>query len=113
MTVGDFIRRKRGSRTITSVAKAIGVSVGYLSDVERGHRGLTPERAKQLVKELHITCNEEGHFLGLAALSQTRVSFVLDELTEAAKAALVALSGAAGRLSSREWDAIEKIARGS
>lgn len=113
MDVGTFIKQKRGARTLTSLATAIGVSVGYLSDVEKGRRSLTVERARQIAKELHMPIDEEERLLGMAALSQHRISFVVDELSDAGRQALLALSGSAPRLEAKEWAAIEKIARGS
>lgn len=113
MNAGTFIKQKRGERSMSSLAKAIGVSVGYMSDVEHGRRALTDERIEQVAAELCLTSYDKAVLVGLNSMAKDRVSFALKELTQAGRAAVIALSAASHRLSSREWDAIEKIARGS
>ena len=54
-TYGEFVREKRhgAGKTLREVSKNIGVSVSYLSDVERGKKGpLKPDRDIKLAKYL-------------------------------------------------------------
>lgn len=111
MDVGTYIKQKRGSRTITSLATAIGVSIGYLSDVEKGRRSLTIERAQQIAKELHLFGHDEEYLVGLAATSSHRLSFPTDELPECALSALWQLYQARERLAEEDWNEIGRIAR--
>ncbi len=50
VALGEYIRTERERRkvSLTQLAKAIGVSVPFMSDAERGRRGLTPARLGQI-----------------------------------------------------------------
>jgi transcriptional regulator with XRE-family HTH domain len=54
---GDAVRnaRKRLGYTITAMAPQVGVSVGYLSQIERGHRpNVSPPTFKRLATALGL-----------------------------------------------------------
>lgn len=54
--LGAYIRTERIRRKVScgELARAIGVSVPYMSDAERGRRGLTPARLGQIATYLGL-----------------------------------------------------------
>lgn len=59
---GDAVRetRKRLGRTIISLAPEVGVSFGYLSQIERGHRPtVSPPTFKRLAEALGLAAKPE------------------------------------------------------
>ena len=106
MTLGVFIKRRRGSRTLSSVAKAMGVSVAYLSDVEHGRRSLTLARAKQLADILHLGSDDADQLFLLAGASGGRVTIELEELSGLGKEAVVQIARAAEHLTDAEWNRV-------
>lgn len=82
-TSGEIVRllRKRSGRSLADVAAAVGTSVPFLSDVERGRRIMTAGRAAQVGRELgtyhqalHLVCKVIDE-------SDGRVSFDVSEKT--------------------------------
>lgn len=71
---GRFLReaRKQSSLTQAQVAKGLGVSMTYLSDIERGHRPPFPatdrDRYESLALMLGVSCDE---ILARAALERS------------------------------------------
>ena len=59
VTLGSLVRtlRRIGNKTQSDVANALGVSVAFLSAVERGDKTLPPRHARALSKVL--SCSEE------------------------------------------------------
>jgi hypothetical protein len=77
VTLGSLVRtlRRLGNKTQSDVAEALGVSVAFLSAVERGDKGLPPRHARALSKVLsyseevilekileHVLVEAKGHF---------------------------------------------------
>jgi DNA-binding XRE family transcriptional regulator len=77
VTLGSLVRtlRRLGNKTQSDVADALGVSVAFLSAVERGDKGLPPRHARALSKALsyseevilekileHVLVEAKGHF---------------------------------------------------
>jgi transcriptional regulator with XRE-family HTH domain len=62
MTPGDYLRslRLKQNRTLQSIATAYGCSVPYLSDLEKGHRGLprTREHRKAIAGHYKADLND-------------------------------------------------------
>jgi transcriptional regulator with XRE-family HTH domain len=56
VVIGAHIRKERERRKVTmgQLARAIGVSVPFMSDAEHGRRGLTPERLGQIATYLGL-----------------------------------------------------------
>lgn len=55
MSFGSLLRKLRGERTASSVARAVGLSPQYWSDVERGQRPpFGPEHIKRIARELRV-----------------------------------------------------------
>lgn len=56
MTLGEQIRAGRDAKkmTLRALARAIGVSAPFMSDVEHGRRPLTEERMRQVAAALDI-----------------------------------------------------------
>ncbi|MEM9678579.1 MAG: helix-turn-helix domain-containing protein [Pseudomonadota bacterium] len=73
---GERLRELREERSMTQrdLAAAIGVSAGYLSALEHGHRG-RPSWAllQRIVGHLNIIWDDAEQLQDLAALSDTRV----------------------------------------
>jgi transcriptional regulator with XRE-family HTH domain len=62
MSFGEYLKRKREEKQISlrELARRLDLSAPYLSDVENNRRGpLTEERLITLVRELHLTEEEE------------------------------------------------------
>lgn len=66
--------------TQRQVAERMGVSVPYLSDVERGKRG--PFRGQRLVNLAHVLEGEAAGFLGAIALDEGFVGLPLGKSDE-------------------------------
>jgi hypothetical protein len=77
VTLGSLVRtlRRLGNKTQSDVADALGVSVAFLSAVERGDKALPPRHARALSKVLsyseevilekileHVLVEAKGHF---------------------------------------------------
>lgn len=56
MTIGEHLRRLRVEKglTLNTVAGIVGVSIPFLSDVERGTRTLTPSRLEDVLKAMGV-----------------------------------------------------------
>lgn len=56
MTIGEHLRRLRVEKglTLNTVAGIVGVSIPFLSDVERGTRTLTPARLEDVLKAMGV-----------------------------------------------------------
>lgn len=78
---GDYLRNLRKCRklTIEQLAKEIGISSQYLSEMERGGRKcLNEEKTAALVKALSITEDEDTILKELAEKVSKRVSIPTD-----------------------------------
>ncbi|MEM1038154.1 MAG: helix-turn-helix domain-containing protein [Pseudomonadota bacterium] len=88
---GERLRELREERSMTQrdLAAAIGVSAGYLSALEHGHRG-RPSWAllQRIVGHLNIIWDDAEHLQDLAALSDTRV--VVDTIQLSSQATYLA-----------------------
>jgi len=80
--------RTKDGHSLASLAKASGVSLGYLSDLEGGHRWPNPTQVKKLalalncpvsVLERHRTSDSDGNALALRELVRDVVREVLGE----------------------------------
>ncbi len=63
ISFGEYLKRKREEKQISlrELARRLDLSAPYLSDVENNRRApLTEERLTTLVKELHLTEEEEA-----------------------------------------------------
>jgi transcriptional regulator with XRE-family HTH domain len=63
VTFGEYLKHKRDEKQISlrEVARALGVSAPFLSDVENNRRGtLTEERLADLAKVLNLNENEKA-----------------------------------------------------
>ena len=88
---GEKLRSLRDQRNITQkeFARAIGVSAGYLSALEHGHRGKPSwPLVQRIIGELGIIWDEAEDLQRLAQLSDTRV--VVDTTKTSASATLMA-----------------------
>jgi transcriptional regulator with XRE-family HTH domain len=68
MTLGDKIQQARQAKrmTLRALARAIGVSAPFMSDVEHNRRALTDERVEQVAKALGIDARELRSLNGLS-----------------------------------------------
>lgn len=57
---GKLLRkaRRRADKTLLQVARAVGVTVAYVSDVERGTRSVSAERLRAIAKACAMTQDE-------------------------------------------------------
>jgi transcriptional regulator with XRE-family HTH domain len=103
--LGAVLRRHREEqhRTLRSVAADAGVSLGYLSEVERGVKEASSELLAAICRALGVSLPvvlvevADALFLAEAAPSPVRVGFVPSSLTPAAAPPLaVTASVAAG-----------------
>ena len=56
LTVGEFLRSWRMSEemSLKSFGKLIGLSIANLCDIEKGRKGVSPEKAEQIAKALKV-----------------------------------------------------------
>ncbi len=56
LTVGEFLRSWRISEELSlkDFGKLIGLSVANLCDIEKGRKGVSPEKAEQIAKSLKV-----------------------------------------------------------
>jgi len=111
---GELLRqaRTKAGRTMGDLAEHLGVSVAYVSDVERGTRApLTAQRLARAVELLEI---EDPDALVIAA-AQSRGAFELEATDVSAKAKEVgaALMRGWGDLSDDELELIANVLHGS
>lgn len=105
---GDLLRkiRRKSGKTMLDLAEHLGVSVVFISDVERGNRApLTRERIVKAAEYLGV---DPGPFLVAAAKSKG--SFELDATRVSVKAREVGAALMRGWTKLDEED-LEKIAR--
>ena len=104
---GRLLRKLRieAGRSIGEVARHLGVSTVYVSDVERGVRApLTSERTRQVAQFLDV---KPGELLVTAALQKKVFEF---DVSGATPTELRALSGMArGGITERQWEEILEI----
>lgn len=95
MSLGAYIRKKREAAGLTlgQVARHMGLSIPYLSDVEKGHRRLTPARwpvIAEIIPGLSIrTLAEESLSSGTVTIDASQLTpkqraILADALVEAA-----------------------------
>ena len=101
--------RVQRRRTLGWLAREMGVTVSYLSDVEKGRRSLTVERVEQVIEKLRLTEDEAEVFRGAAALQDGRVVFDVSGLGEEARRALRALKRRAAEWGPDEWGQLLKL----
>ncbi len=105
---GDLLRatRKRSGNSMLDLARHLGVSVVFISDVERGNRApFTPERIMRVTE--FLGADPEPFLL---AAAKTRGSFELDATQVSGKARQVGAALMRGWTDLGERD-LEKIAR--
>jgi len=106
---GERLRELREERGMTQkeLAAAVGVSAGYLSALEHGHRG-RPSWAllQRIVGHLNIIWDDAENLQNLAALSDTRV--VVDTTQASSRATLLA-NVLAQRISLLTEDSLEEV----
>lgn len=106
---GERLRELREERCMTQkeLAAAVGVSAGYLSALEHGHRG-RPSWAllQRIVGHLNIIWDDAENLQNLAALSDTRV--VVDTTQASSRATLLA-NVLAQRISLLTEDSLEEV----
>jgi len=56
LTIGEFLRDWRMSEemTLKEFGKRIGLSVANLCDIEKGRKGISPEKAEQIAKKIGV-----------------------------------------------------------
>jgi transcriptional regulator with XRE-family HTH domain len=56
LTVGEFLRTWRTTEemSLKDFGKQIGISVANLCDIEKGRKGVSPEKAEQIAKVLGV-----------------------------------------------------------
>lgn len=56
LTVGEFLHAWRTTEemTLKAFGKLIGLSVANLCDIEKGRKGVSPEKAEQIAKALGV-----------------------------------------------------------
>jgi transcriptional regulator with XRE-family HTH domain len=56
LTVGEFLRSWRMSEemSLKNFGKLIGLSIPNLCDIEKGRKGVSPEKAEQIAKALKV-----------------------------------------------------------
>jgi transcriptional regulator with XRE-family HTH domain len=56
LTVGEFLRSWRMSEemSLKNFGKLIGLSIANLCDIEKGRKGVSPEKAEQIAKALKV-----------------------------------------------------------
>lgn len=105
---GDLLRaaRKRSGKSMRDLARHLGVSIVFISDVERGNRApLKPERIMSATEFLGV--NPEPFLL---AAAKSKGSFELDATGVSGKARQVGAALMRGWTNLGEGD-LEKIAR--
>src|SRR5690606_8637907 len=55
MKASEFLRKARGKRSMTDLAKEVKCSPAYIGDVERGNRALTLANSNKWAKALNIS----------------------------------------------------------
>jgi transcriptional regulator with XRE-family HTH domain len=104
---GRLLRKLRieAGRSIGEVARHLGVSTVYVSDVERGVRApLTSERIRQVAQFLNV---KPAQLLISAALQKQVFEF---DVSGATPAELRALSGMArGGVTDHQWEEILRV----
>jgi transcriptional regulator with XRE-family HTH domain len=56
LTVGEFLHTWRGCEEISlaEFGKLVGMSVANLCDIEKGRKGVSPEKAEQIAKTIGV-----------------------------------------------------------
>ena len=56
LTVGEFLRawRETEEMTLKDFGKRVGLSISNLCDIEKGRKGVSPEKAEQIAKALGV-----------------------------------------------------------
>ena len=56
LTVGEFLHTWRASEemTLRKFGKLVGISVANLCDIEKGRKGVSPEKAEQIAKAIGV-----------------------------------------------------------
>lgn len=83
--IGSSLRAARveQGRTLRDVAKAARVSLGYLSEVERGHKEASSELLNSICAALHLSLSSVLHSVSLAiATTETPVLTVISSSSE-------------------------------
>jgi len=58
LTVGEFLHTWRVSEemSLADFGKLVGMSVANLCDIEKGRKGVSPEKAEQVAKAIGVPC---------------------------------------------------------
>lgn len=85
LTFGEFLKEKRKSQKISlrELAKLLGISPPYMSDIENDHRN-PPDKTKldKIAQLLSLDQNERNQLYDLAATSKIRSYVVSPDLAE-------------------------------
>jgi len=56
LSVGEFLRtwRETEEMTLKDFGKRVGLSIANLCDIEKGRKGVSPEKAEQIAKALGV-----------------------------------------------------------
>lgn len=89
--VWDQLRvlRTKDGQSLAELSRNSGVSLGYLSDLEGGHRWPNPTQVKKIATALHVpmsvlertrTADSDGHSIALRELIRDLVREVVEEV---------------------------------
>ena len=109
---GDFIRKIRlddpRELTLSDVAKQLGISVSFLSDIEnRRRRPFSPEKIENFTKYFGLTDEEKARMYDLASIENREVPsdiediFMYEEIGDLARIAL--RQSRAGNATEEDW----------
>jgi len=107
-TFGEMLKtaRKNAQKTLGEVARHIGVSVSYLSDIELGHRAPPTDK---IVKLSDFLGADAEVMLALAASKRGAFELAADQERPRAMQVAAALARRWDGLSEQELDNIEEI----
>lgn len=113
--LGEFLRRERQERgqLLGHMAKELGMSSPYLSQIETGKRTIPDGFEAKVARVLNLSASERNELERAAALSRTEYQIEMDRDASVADRALAFdLMTSFARLSPAEKQSIHNIVRG-
>ena len=116
---GDYIRniRLNDPRELTQsdVAKVLGISVSFLSEIENRHRSpLNPERIEKFARFFNLTEEDKLYMYDLASHENDEIPHDIEELLKYEKVGEMALLALrefkAGNLEEEDWEQLTRKA---
>lgn len=79
---GELVKKYRGKKTLKEIGDEIGISVAYLSDIEKGNRFPSKDKLDKLIEVFNLKNEEKDKLYDLVAKESPNKYKVSEDIAE-------------------------------